>query len=437
MIRNSFSIPERPALLSPQALRMWSRSMSILLLMMLGGYFTVSESIVVTQGVKIMLRLSATLGILYLSLRLSRQGHVFALHSRFLLPLLFYCGYLLLGVVSLLWSTKPGYSALQWVMDVQSLVFAVLFMRVYALIHSWYPGQAKLFAWMMSRAIFTITLIFMAGMYVVPDQFYRMTHGGEVARLGGNLMNPNELGMLCVVGAALMFPEFKQKPKRLLAVLMAGIMLIAVLATGSRSSLSGFFIVGIWYVWTEGTSMQKVLSLVGLVIAVPLAVNMVFIKQGDVGEVLSMTGRLPFWSALLSEGLPESPLFGFGFMRIAWEDTFQSVHTYAGHMTHNTFIQVLMNLGFVGAFFCLFSMLTLFRVRRKQRQSADAFGFTAILIPVIINSFTEFGIFGETNFDILIYQLLLLLFVFKGRPLLTTAEKCRLRLAKPSLIPSN
>ncbi|HRI42226.1 MAG TPA: hypothetical protein PLW54_11165, partial [Bacteroidia bacterium] len=33
--------------------------------------------------------------------------------------------------------------------------------------------------------------------------------------------------------------------------------------------------------------------------------------------------------------------------------------------------------------------------------------FVALFIPIIINSFTEFGIFGETNYGILFYQLLL------------------------------
>ena len=294
----------------------------------------------------------------------------------------------------------------------------------------WYPGDVASFGRMMSRAIFTITLVFLAGMFIFPDQFYRMTHGGGVARLGGNLMNPNELGMLCVVGAALMFPEIHKSPHKLKAVLMGGLMLIAVLATGSRSSLIGFFLIGTWYVWTKGSGMSKAVSILVLCLAIPLAVNLIFIKQGDVEEVLSMTGRLPFWTALLTEGLPESPIFGFGFMRIAWTDTFQSVHTYAGHMTHNTFIQVLMNLGFVGAFFSFFSLVSLFWARWRTRFSDDAFAFTAIIVPVLINSCTEFGIFGETNFDILIYQLLLLLFAFRSRKHFTSTERLRIRVAE-------
>ena len=58
-----------------------------------------------------------------------------------------------------------------------------------------------------------------------------------------------------------------------------------------------------------------------------------------------MTGRLPFWKALINEGLPREPLLGFGFMRIDYKEYFQSTHTYPGKMTHNTFMQVFDEFG--------------------------------------------------------------------------------------------
>ncbi len=39
-----------------------------------------------------------------------------------------------------------------------------------------------------------------------------------------------------------------------------------------------------------------------------------------------------------------------------------------------------------------------------------------MLIPVIINSTTEFGIFGESNYGIQFYQFILLFFVVKFVP---------------------
>lgn len=46
-----------------------------------------------------------------------------------------------------------------------------------------------------------------------------------------------------------------------------------------------------------------------------------------------------------------------------------------------------------------------------------------ILIPIVINSFTEFGIFGESNYGILFYQLLIFSISFKNNPLLSLKEK--------------
>ena len=43
---------------------------------------------------------------------------------------------------------------------------------------------------------FFILLIFVVGVIVAPDIFYRLTYGGEESRLGGVPDELNELGML-------------------------------------------------------------------------------------------------------------------------------------------------------------------------------------------------------------------------------------------------
>ena len=60
-----------------------------------------------------------------------------------------------------------------------------------------------------------------------------------------------------------------------------------------------------------------------------------------------------------------------------------------------------------------------------------------ILIPVLINSFTEFGIFGETNYGILFYQMLILLICFKFNPRFTPNEKRFLKRRRPDYIFQN
>ena len=156
----------------------------------------------------------------------------------------------------------------------------------------------------------------------------------------------------------------------------------------------------------------------------PFAINAIIFKDGGgVEEVMSMTGRLPFWTALLNEGIVKEPFFGYGFMRINYTEYFQGLNTYPGKMTHNTFMQVLMNLGFVGLFIALFQVFFTIKNYFKSKQDDYANYFIALFIPVMINSFTEFGIFGDANYGILFWQFLIFLFLFEKRKHLTSTEK--------------
>jgi exopolysaccharide production protein ExoQ len=131
--------------------------------------------------------------------------------------------------------------------------------------------------------------------------------------------------------------------------------------------------------------------------------------------------------------LPKEPLFGFGFMRIAYKDFFQSVHTYAGQMTHNTFIQVLMNLGFVGFTLVLFQVIFTIRGFVQQLSKEKTLFTIGVFIPILINSLTEFGIFGETNYGILFYQVLIFYISLSINTYTTPAEKIFLRKRRPEL----
>jgi O-antigen ligase len=128
--------------------------------------------------------------------------------------------------------------------------------------------------------------------------------------------------------------------------------------------------------------------------------------------------------------LPKEPLLGYGFMRIYYEETFQGLHTYRAHMTHNTFIQVLMNLGFIG--FTLVCLQMFFTVKGFLKENKEKkLMLMGILIPIVINSFTEFGIFGETNYGILFYQLLIFLISTQVNLNLNPLQKLYLKRKRP------
>lgn len=392
----------------------------------LSGFFTWNENVGITRVIKVATRISMTVAIYLVYRKIIRHGAIGAYTWTRRSAILLYCIYLLLGLASFLWSTNVGYSALQWIMDFESLIFAYYFICCFVLLDHYFPDSNIRLSQVLANAIALMMVIFIVGMFAAPDQFYRLTHGGEEARLGGFFMNPNELGMLGGVGISCFIFDLYRKGNKTLTLIKIAALLYVVVMTGSRSSTIGCLLIAFFHIRQGNNIRLKAIMYAGAILIIPLAVSKMMIKQGGLDEVLSMTGRLPFWKALITEGLPREPLLGFGFMRIDYKEHFESVHTYAGHMTHNTFIQVLMNLGFIGFTLVLFQVAATFTGVIHTNDQRKKLMLIGIIIPVLINSFTEFGIFGETNYGILFYQLLVFYICIGINPRYTPAERRQL-----------
>ena len=401
----------------------------VILFIKIGGYFSIVEERSINQIFKTISRLGMTLCIFFVYIKLKGFGCIPVFKYRHILAPLLYFIYLLLGLASVAWSTKWSYSILQWSMTFDSVVFVFIYMKVVMLINRYFPSRqvnlVKVFAW----ATFPFTIIFIVGSFIGPDTFYRAMRGGEEKRLGGWIMNPNELGMLSSMGAALGYLLFQSARRKFWPILMLVSAIVVLGLTSSRSSAIGFLLIMGILVLMSTNRKLKIGMIVLVIIATPLLLKYVIFKEsGGIEEVMSMTGRLPFWTALLNEGIIKEPFFGYGFMRINYTDHFQGLNTYPGAMTHNTFMQVLMNLGFVGFFIVFWQLVQTLRNFAKAGKHIYKKFFIAVFIPIIINSFTEFGVFGEANYTILFYQFLIFLFVIEFRSSLTKSELIRIRL---------
>ncbi len=410
----------------------------VILCLKIAGYFSIVEDRGINQVFKIITRVGMTGAILLLQFKLSQLGCIASFKYKNTLSPLLYGVYLILGLASFSWSTDPQYSALQWIMVVESLTFVFIYMRVVAMVNFYFPqhpvNMVQLFVW----ATFPIMLVFLIGSFAFPDLFWRGMRGGEEFRLGGYLMNPNELGMLSSIAAAMGYIHL-QKTKHKATTIVSMLVALAVLGmTSSRSTAIGFLlIIGILILKSNNTKL-KVAMFSSMAIAFPFILKFVIFKEGGgVEEVMSMTGRLPFWKALLNEGIVREPFLGYGFMRINYTDYFQGLNTYPAKMTHNTFMQVLMNLGFVGFFVAFWQLIATVRNYFKEKTSPYRDFFIALFIPAFINSITEFGIFGETNYGILFYQFLILLFVIEIRTNWTFQEKIRYKIFRKSFPSTN
>lgn len=409
-------------------LRNISLILGLILFVKIGGYFTITDVKIVTQIFKVISRVGMTITIFYILKKLQSYGCIDILEIKNSFALIFYGLYLILGFVSFTWSTDPKYSALQWFMTFESFVFVYYFYKVVYTINTFYPQKKINLTRTFVNAIFPIILIFIIGSFALPDFFYREMRGGEEIRLGGWIMNPNELGMLASILGALAYTLLSKNQKKTYPILVIIASLVILALTSSRSSLIGFLlIIGVLILKSDNKKL-KIYMFAMMGIITPFAIKEIIFKDGGgVEEVMSMTGRLPFWKALLNEGIIKEPFFGYGFMRINYTDYFQGLNTYPGKMTHNTFMQVLMNLGFVGLFIALFQVFFTFRNFFINKTNDYANFFITVSIPVMINSFTEFGVFGDANYGILFWQFLIFLFIFKKRTFLTSFEKAWLK----------
>lgn len=407
----------------------------VIMFFKIAGFFTISENVAITRVLKIFIRLCCTVSLIFIFNSIQQKYGVASFTHKNRLSILFYIAYFALGIYSLLWTSDVMVTTLQLVMDIELLIFSYVFIKLIVYVnHFDQDKQALRMSFIMAFAIFLILVVMVVGKELNPDKFFRLTHGGDVARLGGFMMNPNELGMLSVVGAGMCFVEFPHVKKKLFTIIMLGILIYGLVLTQSRSSMIGFMLITYLFIKSLNNKAIKIGMYACMVAAIPVIVSTIFIKMGDVEEVLSMTGRLPFWDALLNEALPQEPYLGFGFMRIYYGDYFEGVHTYAAKMTHNTFVQVLLNLGLVGGVIVLLQMFHTLRGVSQSKDKNNIAIFWGMFIPAFINSLTEFGIFGETNFGILFYQLLILLFVVEYDSKLTTQQRITNKIRENSRI---
>ena len=398
--------------------------------MRLVGFSTISDSAAIAKVLKTRIGLVMTTVIIVILFRLIKKGFIPSFRFQHVLPIILYTLYLGLGLASLSWTSDVAVSALQIIRDIEMLVFSFFFMFIIVMLNHYYPEQPIRLSAIFGPAIILNLSIFLIGNLIAPDIFIRKTHGGEVSRLGGQMMNPNELGMLCGLCIACCYAELKHSKNKTIYVIITIIALYALFITGSRSSMIGFFLVTMYYVAISKSYTLKAAVVAVGVLVMPIVVNVIFLKEGaktagasGAEEVLSMTGRLPFWQALLTEGLPREPLLGFGFMRINYTTYFQGANTYPAAMTHNTFIQVLMNLGMIGLFIVILQMSFMVRTIIKLEDKIQKELIFTMLMPILINSFTEFGIWGEVNYTILFYQSIILVMVIRYNPRLSTLEK--------------
>jgi exopolysaccharide production protein ExoQ len=215
-----------------------------------------------------------------------------------------------------------------------------------------------------------------------------------------DLLHPNALGIS--YGIAVVYLLFVRLYRmKALQIGLAIIMIIALLATFSKTAIVGTLvamIVGFWLI--RGVQRWLLLFLVFCsILAITGLIGDYLISQirgyWDAGYAETLSGRTVLWSWVLDQ-VNERPVLGHGYMVMkdvtAFDPRLSSFKVSIVH-AHNAYLDVLFSSGYVGlAFFFVFWLYylrLLFLGVRELRESTLRAYYVATFAVLFVRSFTE------------------------------------------------
>ena len=335
-------------------------------------------------------------GLIVLNCR-SRQVRRF-LHEN--LPLLLFFGYCALSIT---WSEYPFISLKRWSKAIGDVIMILL------LFTDRYPGGAikQVFA----RVAFLLLPLSVLFIKVYPALGTAYSPESNVMMYFGVTTFKNLLGMICMVlGLASLWSfvaayDDRNLPHRYWHLIAHGAMIATaiglILRADSMTSLSCLFLAGTVMVLTSrrwvALHTGSVHTIVGGAIALPLFalfINTVGTLVQTLGRNSTLTGRTTIWKAVLS--LHTNPLIGTGFesfwlgnrLQAVWNMSVKGIQE-----AHNGFIELYLNLGWVGLLLLGWLIVTGYRnaILALRRDPNDGSLRLAFLAASLIFSLTEAG----------------------------------------------
>ena len=281
---------------------------------------------------------------------------------------LFFCYCL----VSVIWSDYPDVAVKRWIKGVGEMVMALVVLTE--------PDTVAALKNLLSRA----------GILLLPTSILFIRYFGELGRgydpdgipmNTGVTTNKNtlavitfilSLGALWQIVSLLREPDQFHRARRLFAqLLLLACGVILLVQAQSATSQVCFILGAVIILATNLTTIRRsVAALHTLTASIVLGASMVMLS-GNVAEVLhligrksNLTGRTDIWAAVLR--VASNPVLGAGYEsfwlgpRVArvWSQLSQYMHV---NEAHNGYLEVYLNLGFVGIALILVLLITAYR----------------------------------------------------------------------------
>lgn len=277
------------------------------------------------------------------------------------------------------------------------------------LLYRWRFGLAGFIDFLRTFAI-AIAAVNLAYLVLFPQ--YAIMTGALAGSMRGMFIHKNIFGefmAICFVVLLPPYPASSLKRKIACWLGLAGCGLCVVLSLSSTSVVLA--VVGAMVALgaavvdrIRGRSKRAVISAIGFLLAVPLfaLLNSIVVEivATSFGKDMTFSGRTEIWAALWPH-LFDYPLTGHGF-------TMMRQHAYIGQMvdslswvvasTHNSYLEILLNIGLVGGpAFILFVLMRFFDLfvdsRHTARERVAKGRGAAIIVMVLVGAMTEAGDF--------------------------------------------
>jgi exopolysaccharide production protein ExoQ len=339
------------------------------------------------------LTLVLLLGVIVLLRRARKVGTI--LRSN--LPILLYFSYCLM---SILWSDFPDVALKRWFRALGDVVMVLIVLTD----PDWVAAVRRIMT-RLGNALIPLSILFSRWYPQFGRQF---SHNGTIY-WSGVTGEKNELGMLSLIfGLAFLFyfmqtyreDRSSRRGKSLMAYAAVVAMAIYLLiGSQSATALATFFLAGIPMVLTfRYKGMRQPLFVHAMVLgALGIAVSALFLDVGSgmlsqMGRNTTLTGRTAVWHAALR--LSGSPLVGRGFESFWVGPRYYQMAQLTGmtlNQAHNGYLEVYLNLGWVGIGFLALVLLAGYQrvVKAVYRMAPLANLRLAFVIFAISENFTE------------------------------------------------
>ncbi|MHC4539205.1 MAG: O-antigen ligase family protein [Planctomycetota bacterium] len=330
------------------------------------------EALVVDGSAKYQVAATAVYGV-YVAYLVMRSPLLW-LKSLFRRPLLWWTFYLVLAVLSSLWSVLPLLTVFR---SGQAVIFFILIVHAMRSLDS-YEDCIKL------QLLFGMILILCA-----TYTFGRQVYPAE----GLSLKSLHGWGFPhCLVGVLFVsLPMRNQSWKISLYI----ILVVLVVSTAAKAYLA--FTIGLWFFiyscsFSGRNSFLWAVSFVLLILLLffPQEALHLFFPGKEMHMILTGHGRLPVWETMAEEFVVHRPIHGYGFglgdklSYISEGLSFRISHT------HNIILAAVMNLGAVGGvlivLFCLDVALTGWRCLDQRWRACSIAGLVAIIFATLFTT---------------------------------------------------